>query len=125
MLFVMKQLRTMKTGIGLALSGLALGLTAALAQSNSPKPIASTAEQVKFYETQVLPLLQANCYACHSDGATPGGGLRLNSRAAILKGGASGPAVNLQKPQESLIVRAINYDGRQMPPTGKLGQNKI
>ena len=48
------------------------------------------------------------------------GGLRLDSREAILKGGETGPAVVPGKPEESLLVEAVNYDGLEMPPTGKL-----
>jgi hypothetical protein len=43
---------------------------------------------------------------------------------AILKGGESGPAVVPGKPDESLIVEAINYEGLEMPPTGKLSPEK-
>lgn len=49
------------------------------------------------------------------------GGLRLDSKAAILAGGESGPAVVPGKPGESLLVEAINYEGPEMPPNGKLG----
>ena len=40
---------------------------------------------------QVRPLLAKNCWACHRQSAM--GGLRLDSREAILKGGKSGPAI--------------------------------
>ena len=44
------------------------------------------------------------------------GGLRLDSQAAILKGGESGPAVIPGKPEQSLLVEAINYEGLEIPP---------
>src|SRR5207244_2840207 len=44
---------------------------------------------------------------------------------AVLKGGGSGPAVSLAKPGESLLIRAVNYQGRQMPPQGRLPQAQI
>ena len=69
-----------------------------------------------FFEQNVRPLLAENCYSCHGDKKQKGG-LRLDSLEAILKGGESGPAVVPGKPDESLLVEAINYDGLEMPPT--------
>jgi mono/diheme cytochrome c family protein len=106
-----------------------LGLSVSQAQvPNGASPQRSApdaAEQVKFFETQVKPILKANCFTCHGEGTELSGGLRLTSRAGILKGGVSGPAVTPAKPSESLLVRAINYQGRQMPPTGNLPQAQI
>ena len=48
------------------------------------------------------------------------GGLRLDSRAAILKGGELGPAVIVDRPEESLLLQAIRYEELEMPPGGKL-----
>ena len=55
------------------------------------------------------------------------GGLRLDSRESLLKGGESGPVVSPGHPEKSELVRAINYeaDGFQMPPTGKLDADSI
>jgi len=80
---------------------------------------APSAEQVKFFETEVRPLLAASCLKCHGPEKQKGG-LRLDSKAAILAGGESGPAVVAGKPGESLLVEAINYEGPEMPPNGKL-----
>src|SRR5262245_26895285 len=82
-------------------------------------------EALKFYETDVLPLLKTHCYKCHG-GEKVKGKLSLASRAAILKGGDIGPAVSLEKPDESPLLQAINYkDGLEMPPTGKLKPEQI
>jgi hypothetical protein len=78
----------------------------------------------QFFEQNVRPLLAQNCYSCHSDKKQKGG-LRLDSLAAILKGGETGPAVVPGKPDESLLVDAINYEGPEMPPNGKLGPEKV
>ena len=43
------------------------------------------------FESKVRPILANSCYACHA--ASRLGGLRLDSRAELLKGGASGPAI--------------------------------
>ena len=82
------------------------------------------AAREQFFEQNVRPLLAENCYSCHGDKKQKGG-LRLDSLAAILKGGESGPAVVPGKPEESLLVDAINYAGPEMPPTGKLGAEKV
>ena len=129
----MKRLVAWPLGGALAAAGLLCGLAIAPAQTRGTdaKPpskdgqTAFSAEQIRFFETQVKPVLQANCYACHGAGASLSGGLQLNNRAALLKGGASGPAVSLSKPAESLIVKAIHYEERQMPPSGKMSADKI
>lgn len=77
------------------------------------------------FEKEVLPILKANCFACHGAEKKLQGGLKLTSREDILKGGESGPAVDLKKPNESLILLAINYDGIMMPPKGKLSKSQI
>ncbi|HEY1859633.1 MAG TPA: DUF1549 domain-containing protein, partial [Gemmataceae bacterium] len=78
---------------------------------------------IEFFEKQVRPLLVEQCFQCHSDAKKkPKGNLRLDSRAAMLKGGDSGPAVVAGNPDESLLVKAIHYqmDGLKMPKNGKL-----
>ncbi|HZL87066.1 MAG TPA: PSD1 and planctomycete cytochrome C domain-containing protein [Pirellulaceae bacterium] len=88
-------------------------------------------EGLEFFEKQVRPILATRCFGCHSgklaDGATePKGNLRLDSRAAALKGGDTGPALVPGKPKESLLVDAINYgDLYQMPPKSKLPAEEI
>ncbi len=82
------------------------------------------AAREQFFEKRVRPLLSENCYSCHS-AKKQKGGLRLDSLEAILKGGESGPALVPGKPGESLFVEAINYDGLEMPPTGKLAPEKV
>ncbi|HEU4752667.1 MAG TPA: DUF1549 domain-containing protein, partial [Armatimonadota bacterium] len=81
-------------------------------------------EALKFFTSEVRPVLEEKCVSCHS-GEKPQGGLRLTSREAVLKGGGSGPAVNISKPEQSLLVAAVNYSGRRMPPQGKLPQKQI
>ena len=82
-------------------------------------------EDLAFFEKEVLPILKDNCYKCHGEGK-PRGGLRLNSRAALLQGGDTGPAVSLDKPDDSLLLKAIRYeDGLEMPPKKKLADKEI
>ena len=69
-----------------------------------------TAEQVKFFDDSVQPLLKANCMKCHGDNPKKlKGELDLRTRGAALKGGDTGPAAVPGKPKESLLVQAINH----------------
>jgi hypothetical protein len=83
-----------------------------------------TPARAQFFEQKVRPLLAENCYSCHGP-AKQKGGLRLDSREAILKGGETGPAVVPGKPDASLLLDAVQYDGPEMPPAGKLETGKI
>ena len=85
---------------------------------------ATRAARERFFEQSVRPVLAENCYSCHGPKKQKGG-LRLDSLAAILKGGDSGPAVAAGKPAESLLIEAVNYAGLEMPPQGKLAPEKV
>jgi hypothetical protein len=80
-----------------------------------------------FFEKQVRPLLAARCFTCHSGTGAPAmGGLRLDSREALLKGGARGPAIVPGKPGESLLIEAIRQTTKlRMPPSGSLDANEV
>ncbi|GIW94364.1 MAG: hypothetical protein KatS3mg110_2405 [Pirellulaceae bacterium] len=84
-------------------------------------------QEIEFFEKHVRPILVEHCFECHSDKVDePKGGLRLDSRQAILQGGDTGPAAVPGKPDESLLVDAINYGSLyQMPPKSKLPAQKI
>lgn len=69
--------------------------------------LAAAPDSVEHFETKVRPLLAKRCFACHT--GTPMGGLVMNSRAGLLKGGASGPAVVPGKPEASLLIRAVEH----------------
>ncbi|MBL8216617.1 MAG: DUF1549 domain-containing protein [Bryobacterales bacterium] len=63
----------------------------------------------------------ARCQGCHATGNNPGGGLVMDSREAILKGGGRGPGAVAGKPAESLILNAVRHTGvLKMPPGPKL-----
>ena len=81
---------------------------------------------IEFYNLKVKPILEQNCFECHAnDPDDLGGALALTSRASILRGGDSGPAVNADDPSESLILKVIHYQLYEMPPSGKLPDEKI
>ncbi|MBI1916217.1 MAG: DUF1549 domain-containing protein [Planctomycetes bacterium] len=102
------------------LSGLWLVWTARVGPAGETLP---TSEQVRFFETRVRPVLVEHCYKCHSAQAkSPKGGLLLDSRDSLRKGGDTGPAVVPGKPGESLLIKAVRYTDEllRMPPKGKL-----
>ena len=85
-----------------------------------------SAEQIEFFESKVRPLLAKNCYQCHSAKAKPlFAGLRLDSRAGVLKGGNAGPVIIAGDPEHSRLIQAVQGETLQMPPTGKLKDNDI
>lgn len=83
-----------------------------------------TAEQIKFFEMKVRPLLVESCLKCHGPDKQESD-LRLDSREAALAGGENGPAVVPGQPDESGLVEAINHDGLEMPPDEKLPEGQI
>jgi mono/diheme cytochrome c family protein len=100
-------------------------ISAADAQRARPAPSALTAEEkAAFFTRQIKPILQQSCLSCHS-GEKPMGGLKLTSRSDLLKGGDHGPSVVLSRPEESLLLKAVNHQGRKMPPAGKLPNAQI
>ncbi len=81
--------------------------------------------QSDLFTKDVQPILEKNCYSCHTDKMR--GGLRLDSREAMLKGGASGPAVVPGNPEVSLLYKAISYKNEdlKMPPKGPLASEDV
>ena len=75
---------------------------------------------------KVKPLLDSRCISCHGPDKVKGA-LRLDSRAATLKGGDNGPAVIPGQPAESLLLQAVMHikSDLEMPPKEKLTTNDI
>ena len=86
-------------------------------------------ESLAFFESKIRPVLVEQCYSCHSqEAATKGklkGGLYLDSRDGMLRGGDTGPAISSEHSEESLILKALRYEEYEMPPSGKLSANII
>ena len=83
---------------------------------------------VQFFESRIRPILADNCYACHSHAAKKlKASLYLDSRAGVLKGGESGPALVPGAPEKSRLIESIGYKNvdLQMPPKDKLGDRQI
>jgi mono/diheme cytochrome c family protein len=75
-----------------------------------------------FFESKIRPIFANNCYKCHSDQAPKlKGGLSVEFREPMLKGGDTGPAIVPGNPDKSLLIEAVRYGNPdlQMPPKGK------
>lgn len=95
-------------------------------ETNSGDTDKPNAAQLTFFETEVRPVLATHCYECHSANAKRlEAGLRLDSRRGMLRGGDSGPAIEPGNADESLLIKAVHYDGYEMPPSGKLPAKAI
>jgi hypothetical protein len=108
---------------------LAASLALLVAASVSAQPAQPDSPPVDndFFEARIRPVL-AKCYVCHSSKMpAPKGSLVLDTKAGLLKGGSRGPAIVPGKPDESMLLGAI--DGSDpfmvMPPTGKLPDSVI
>jgi cytochrome c553 len=87
---------------------------------------ADAKQNLDFFEKKIRPALVRNCYECHSgDAKKAKGGLVLDTRAGLRKGGESGAAVVPGHPDDSLLIEAVRYDGLEMPPAGKLPDETI
>lgn len=76
------------------------------------------------FESEVRPILAANCVECHGPDQQKGG-LRLDTRAGLVAGGDSGRVVEPGSPEASLLVEAIRHDGLRMPPRKRLRDEEI
>lgn len=86
--------------------------------------------QVEFFERRIRPVLAESCYSCHSEEARKNkklrGGLLLDSRAAMVQGGDSGPVLVPGKAKDSLLFKSLLHVGEtKMPPKGKLSAEVI
>jgi len=83
---------------------------------------AGAAESFDFFEKKIRPVLVEKCYSCHSaDAKKVRGGLLLDTRDGLRKGGDTGPSVVPGDAAKSLILKALRYqDGLDMPPSGRL-----
>ena len=115
--------------IALPIAGLVAGLlTGHVLTADEPSPPAGTAAateaQLAHFENHIRPLLHTRCVRCHGENQQQGG-LRLDTRAAILKGGESGPAAVSGSADESLLLEAVRYESFEMPPDERLAAADI
>lgn len=113
-------------GVGLtaAMSGVALLPNAATGQETA-KPVPVPPEAAAFFESKIRPVLAESCISCHGKDAQLGG-LRVDSREFLIKGGVSGTALIPGDPEKSLLIQAIRHTGKlKMPQGGKLKDEEI
>lgn len=91
--------------------------------------VGTNAAGIEFFESKIRPLLLDNCYKCHSHQSVKvRGGLLLDTKDGLRRGGDSGPAIVPGHPEKSLLIKAVSYadNDLQMPPKGqKLPEEQI
>jgi hypothetical protein len=84
--------------------------------------------QIAFFEKTIRPILIKRCYECHSaESGKSKGGLLIDSREGLLKGGDNGPALVAGDPDKSRIIESVRYHNQdmQMPPKGALPSAEV
>jgi WD40 repeat protein len=78
------------------------------------------------FETEVMPILRANCVACHN-AKKESGGLNLESVASLAKGGEHGVAIVAGKAVDSVLLKLASHQQKPaMPPAGnKVGARSL
>jgi cytochrome c len=117
------------TALSLAFASLVAGAalwhpTPVAAQAADPAP-----DTEAFYTQKVQPIFKANCYSCHG-GGNHRGGLMIDSKAGLLKGGHDGVVIVPGHADQSLLVKLINHAGpaddpMPMPPKRKISDADI
>jgi hypothetical protein len=98
------------------------GLPDRLVRGEEGKP---DGEVRAFFEGKVRPILESHCYNCHGP-AKQKAGLRVDSRAAMMRGGESGRVLEPGDPAASRLIEVIRYNSDiQMPPRRKLDEAEI
>jgi hypothetical protein len=99
----------------------------------SMRPVSARQEpsraDLEFFEKKIRPVLESSCYMCHSTSSRRvQGGLLLDSREGMLKGGNSGQAAIMPgDPDRSPLIIAMRYSDAklQMPPAGQLSAEQV
>ena len=110
--------RETSSAIWLAASVLAICLSHSVLAAD----VKLTPEQLDFFEKKIRPIFSENCYKCHSQESEKiKGGLLLDTRDGVLKGGDTGPAIVPGDPEKSLMIKAVRYKDKdlQMPPNDR------
>ena len=120
----------MKKGIAqtISLTAATVLLRALLAGAAAAEPDPAG---IEFFEKKIRPIFVEHCYKCHCKEAEKiKGGLLLDTRDGLLKGGDTGPAIVAGNADQSLLIKAVRYtdEDLQMPPRksgGKLSDEQI
>jgi mono/diheme cytochrome c family protein len=104
------------------LSGGASSPDSAAAQVRPMSGESPTPDEAKFFQSKIKPILADTCFSCHGNGKHKGG-LKMDTRADLLKGGEDGPVVVPGKPKDSDLIKAIRFEvddeDKKMPPPDK------
>jgi hypothetical protein len=87
-----------------------------------------SSEDLDFFERNIRPVLAETCYECHSHQSKKlKGGVLLDSRASIMRGGDSGAVIDSSAVKKSPLLVAIHYQNvdLQMPPKSRLKESQI
>ncbi|MCA8978644.1 MAG: PSD1 domain-containing protein [Planctomycetes bacterium] len=85
-------------------------------------------EGERLFRERVLPTFEASCFECHGpDARRAKGGLRMSGREGLLRGGTSGPAIDLDEPGRSLLLELVRHTDEdfRMPPDEVLDEGAI
>ena len=92
----------------------------AVAMNDTPEVTMSTGRETVSFSKDVAPLLVGNCNGCHIDAMQTRGGLNMNTLAQLMRGGDTGPVVNVGSGDESLLIRKLRgQEGARMPAGGR------
>ena len=111
----------------LSLCAVPLAFFAMGALAHAAVSAAIAPEQKEFFENKIRPILANSCLECHSaEKGKVKGGLNMDSRESVLKGGETGPAMEPGNAAKSLLIKAVTWeDDLQMPPKKKLTSEEI
>ena len=94
-----------------------------LSNEQNPDPATELVKVSRVTEREVMvTILHVKCVPCHGRSRQEGG-LDLQTRASLLKGGQSGPAILPGQPDESLLIRRIIAE--EMPPLELQGRYSV
>lgn len=84
------------------------------------------ADGIRFFETDVRPLLSKHCYKCHGEKQQESS-LRLDTFTGLMAGGDAGPSIVVGQPDASLLIHAARYtdENLQMPPDYRLSKQDV
>ncbi len=102
-------------------------ITLGAADAKAVEPASRDAQREQsFFENRIRPVLDQHCYSCHSSEAKiVRGGLLVDSRRGLLRGGDSGPAIVPGNAEESLLIAALKHQSLEMPPKEKLPDSVV
>lgn len=84
-----------------------------------------SSQAIESFEKSVRPILAEHCFECHG-AKKQESGLRLDTRAGVLKGGDNGPSVDLKQVERSRLLLAVRRVGDlKMPPESTLKPHEV